>query len=61
MSDPNRPEVTAFMERLGWAYKANKGGTYYWQKFNGTYKSQMGIAEAEQFYNFVENSIAKCA
>jgi hypothetical protein len=45
-----RPEVVEWMEKMGWAYKANKGGTYYWQKFNGIYKSQMGIKEAEEFY-----------
>ena len=39
-----------YMQMLGFTYKANKGGTYYWQKFNGIYKSQMGIKEAEDFY-----------
>ena len=47
----NKPEVEKFMTMLGWVFKANKGGTFYWQKFNGIYKSQMGITEALEFFN----------
>lgn len=41
-------ELEQFMQANGWEYKPNKGGTFYWQQFNGIYKSQMGISEARQ-------------
>lgn len=42
-----KKKTDELMKRLGWVYKPNKGGTYYWQKFNGVHKSQMTLSEAE--------------
>lgn len=46
------------MKRLGWVYKPNKGGTYYWQKFNGVHKSQMTLSEARLLTELFESELA---
>ena len=62
MTSLNNPELRKktdeLMKRLGWVYKPNKGGTYYWQKFNGVHKSQMTLSEARLLTELCESELA---
>lgn len=53
-----KKKTDELMKRLGWEYKPNKGGTYYWQKFDGVHKSQMTLTEARLLTELFESELA---